>query len=405
MSWRDYLKKKSQYYKKQNENRESSSSELSKGIIYVNTTPNEVLEFFLIPNPEDGSLTVTRGIHWMQKGKASVRCPIFTRKDGLYLPDPYNNENILDATRRAFDDEGGPRCAWCELHLAALQLDNEKVLDGTFGSKLGSNRSVSLRVDFFVIPLIKLREELPDCFGEEPDWDSSECQSCPFIKECYLKGPAINILEKTQGVEQQLLVLLEDFEKEMGEDVDPFDLENAYMFKLHHTKRKGNKTEYTLSMSQKTYNMAQMFEDQFGEVIYAVIEDTWPKDDDLFSPSHTYAEMVSDMRPHERKCLFAFLKEEGRDAPGLDLSDVDEEDDDKPRRPRRADRTKIRRKRADVSDDDSADEKPKLRRRRPLRTRDDEDDSIPEEKDFGKRESDEDEEEKPKRRLRRRLRK
>lgn len=364
MGWKDHVKDKSNYYKKQKENKEASSSDLSKGIIYQNPRAGEIFKFFLVPHPKREVLSLTRGLHWMGKGKRNVRCPIFCREEQDYLPDPFENENTFDASRRAFDNPDGPRCAWCELNLAAYQLDNEKIQDNTFDGGPGNDRSISLRVDFFVLPYEKMFEDPPECFSEQPDWNNDDCKACSWNGECFLQGMAINILEKTPGVEQKLIRAIEAVEDELGDpDDDILDLENAVMFKFETIKTKGKGggefTEYDISTSMKRYNVAESYEKIYGEDIFDMLEKSWPSDENLFSASHTYTEMMADMRGHERNCLLAFLSEENTEAPGFegDMKSKDDDDEPKSRKGKRSKRV------ADDDDDDSRSRKRRTKRK------------------------------------------
>lgn len=370
MSWKEHLNQKSSYYRKKKENRDASSSDLSKGIVYVPRTmvePGTIFKFFLVPHIKKNIISMTRGLHWMHKGKPSVRCPIFSREDQEYVPNPEENENVLDAIQRAIRKPDGPRCAWCELHLAAYIMDNSAIQESTFGDNYKDNRGVSLRVDFFVLPYNKIYETLPECFGDKPDFNDPTCKECIWSGECYLNTFAVNILEKTQGVEQQIIRSIESVMDEVEEDDDILDLENAVLFKLETID--GKRIEYDVQAGQR-YNIVKQFEKATGKDIYEVLEENWPEDKLFFQPSHTYLEMMTDMKPAERKLLERYLAEEGLEIPGMDddarekLSVDNEEDDEDEERPRR-------RKRRSEDDDEDIDEKPQ-RRRRPVSDDEDE---------------------------------
>jgi hypothetical protein len=402
-SWKDHLRDKSAYYKKKKENQDSQSSDLSKGIVYVPRQlleAGEIFKFFLVPHITKKSLTMTRGIHWMGKGKPAVRCPIFCREDQEFIPNPEANENILDAIERAFRTKNGPRCAWCELKLAGTMTDNEKVLESAFPSNYKEDRSVSLRVDFFVLPYEKIFKDPPECFGDQPDWSDKECKECIFSGECFLGELRVNVLEKTQGVEQQIIRAIESIEDELQDDSDDIlDLENAVLFKLERIE--GKRTEYDVQTGTKRYNVAKQFEKATGKDIYEALEESWPDDELFFTPSHTYAEMVAGMKPVEKKCLLSYLAEEGREVPDIE-DDEEEETPKKSRRSRSDDEEEETPKRKKKSrrkgDDDEEEERPK---RNKSRRRDPEEEEELEEESEDE-DDDSDEEEKPKKKFGRR---
>lgn len=279
--------------------------------------------------------TVIRGVHKNlgTVGKeVTVRCNIINAaqqmEDGstqildgagtpMFAPNYEEKEDHIGAIERGIT--AGLRCPICELNLAALTTKNEAVLRNFTGRY---SISQAIRCIFAHIPYNKYFAENPDfpqCLGNKPDKNARKCKTCDYRQECYSGKFGIHLCDKTLSIESQILELdMRDDLRNVGGLYSP---ENSQLL-IFTTEKKNNFTQYTITPMIDTVtgavrvNLVQMFQEVLQMNFYDILQETWPLTDNLFMPSHTYSEIITELfNPVQQDCLANWLAQVGLDVP------------------------------------------------------------------------------------------